>query len=120
MADLTSLVDEKRNFTEFRNISKSAIPPLVPYPTVYHRDLLSLQSLGDVLLKKGGIMWINVDRINRTGVVIKGVIDCKKAEYDFESDDSFINQLTFKSRRFNLSDAQITSEKLEESQEIQI
>ena len=78
------MVDEEKNFVEIRNISKTTQTALIPYPGMYHHDLLGLSALGDVVFREKNIKWINADRINKTTAVINSVLQHQKIEYEFE------------------------------------
>jgi hypothetical protein len=86
-------VDGENDFMLIRNIYKTAIPPVIPYPGVYHKDLLSLKKLGEVIVIENDEKWINVDRINRTTSVIKSILKDQNMECKITPMDQFYDYM---------------------------
>lgn len=94
MNELKNLVDLENNLIHIRNLAKAAQPPFIPYPGVYHKDLLSLKALGEIVVLENDVKWINADRINRTTAVINATLKNQKLEYKFNPLSQFTAYMT--------------------------
>jgi hypothetical protein len=93
LEDLKHLVDGENDFMLIRNMYKTASPPVIPYPGVYHKDLLSLKKLGEIVIIENDEKWINADRVNRTTTVVKAVLKDQNIECKISPMDQFYDYI---------------------------